>query len=48
MNMVQYNNYFINKDSVSLLEINEAGEHIVYLNCGKVIKVDEATFNALK
>lgn len=48
MNMIQYNNYFINKDSVSLLEINYNGEYIVYLNCGKVIKVDEATFNALK
>lgn len=48
MNMVQYNSYFINKDNVSLLEINEVGEYTVYLNCGKVIKVDEATFNALK
>lgn len=48
MNMIQYNSYFINKDNVSLLEINGVGEYIVYLNCGKVIKVDEATFNALK
>lgn len=48
MNMIQYNNYFINKDSVSLLEINEVGEYIVYLSGGNVIKVDETTFNALK
>lgn len=46
--MVQYKNYFINKANVSMLEINAANEYIVYLNNGKVIQVDETTFNALK
>ena len=46
--MVQYQKFWINKSQVTLLEITDDGRYLVYLSCGKIISVDEATFNSLK